>query len=391
MHMASFREFKKKAAYLSRQAFYSLSDLCVKRHVAVTPKTLLIVKNDHIGDYILFRNFLPYLRSSVKYKDYKIVLLGNIAWKDLASNADRAYYDELLWVDFKKLAKDFSYRSKTMKELSERGYDTLFYPVYSGDFFTENFLIAKLHAKHKIKFASLGETTSSIFSQLLPSSRGGMFELYRYQEMMETFLSITIEEIKGLPLYSIAKDQTAILPGIDYVILFPGASAYLKRWHTDRFAAVARHILEHSSYRIVIAGSAKDKKYARSMMKLLPRAYAFRVFDLTGQTSIQGLAQLVNESRLLITNDSVPIHMAALYNKKAICVLMGENYGRFAPYPRALYRNGNFIFTPEVQLKVMQEDALFLDLNYNPDINTISAYTVIEEVDRVLEIKSERV
>lgn len=377
---------KRKVRAFKKHVMYGLSDLFMKSNVPIIPKTLVIVKSDNIGDYILFRNFLPYIRQSEKYKDHKIILIGNRVFKSIAESMDGQFYDQMIWLDFKKLAKNFRYRLITMKMLSEQGYETLYYPVYSGDFFTEHFLIAKLNATHKIKYAVNAGSRSTIFNQLLPSSEDGMFELYRYKEMMEAFLSIAITDFKVRPVYVAGKGIDEALPKDNYIVLFPSASAYLKRWSTDHYAKVANHILASSSYAIVIAGSEKDKKYAKAIMKHIASKDVVRVFDLTGKTSLQELAQLIDESSLLITNDSVPIHIAALYNKKAICVLMGENYGRFAPYPKEFYEQGVFVFAPEVSERIKKSQEHFLELDYNPDINSISPSSIIKEVDQLLGI-----
>src|ERR1700761_7079681 len=60
-------------------------------------KRLLIIKTDAIGDYILFRNFLEVVRSSEAYKDYKIHLLGNVLWSDLALKYDSRFTDEFIF------------------------------------------------------------------------------------------------------------------------------------------------------------------------------------------------------------------------------------------------------------------------------------------------------
>jgi hypothetical protein len=62
----------------------------------IPSKELLIVKTDAIGDYILFRNLLPYIRNSKRFQGYKIVLLGNVIWKDLAEFYDKDFVDEFI-------------------------------------------------------------------------------------------------------------------------------------------------------------------------------------------------------------------------------------------------------------------------------------------------------
>ena len=58
---------------------------------------VLIIRPDAIGDYILFRNCLRFVRLSTKYRHARITILGNPAWRNLAETFDSDYADEWLW------------------------------------------------------------------------------------------------------------------------------------------------------------------------------------------------------------------------------------------------------------------------------------------------------
>jgi len=60
-----------------------------------------------------------------------------------------------------------------------------------------------------------------------------------------------------------------------------------------------------------------------------------RVENLCGTTSLTELVDIISKAKLLITNDSSALHIAACLNTQTICLLMGRHYGRFAPYPKA--------------------------------------------------------
>src|ERR1700712_2602520 len=66
---------------------------CVFLFLPRRKKTLLVVKNDGIGDYVLFRNYLQVLRKSDKYKGYKIYLLGNPLFEELSRHLDASIID----------------------------------------------------------------------------------------------------------------------------------------------------------------------------------------------------------------------------------------------------------------------------------------------------------
>jgi len=94
-------------------------------------KSLLIIRLDAIGDYVLFRNYIEVLKNSEKYKDYKITLVGNIAWKSIAEELDSKYIDNFIWTDREKFEKNFIYRYKKLKKISSKGYDVVINPTYS--------------------------------------------------------------------------------------------------------------------------------------------------------------------------------------------------------------------------------------------------------------------
>ena len=66
---------------------------------AIRKNTMLILRTDAIGDYILFRNFIKYIKESEKYRHYSIALCGNELWKDLAENYDNEFVDSFIWID----------------------------------------------------------------------------------------------------------------------------------------------------------------------------------------------------------------------------------------------------------------------------------------------------
>ncbi len=87
----------------------------------VNPGSLLFLRFDSIGDYLLFRNFLAIIREEEKYKNCKITLCGNIIWKELAETLDSDVIDEFIWMDRKKFLKSISYKFSFLKRFIQKG------------------------------------------------------------------------------------------------------------------------------------------------------------------------------------------------------------------------------------------------------------------------------
>ena len=84
-------------------------DLFVKKSKKIKTKSILLIRLDSIGDYVLFRNYIEELKKNEKYKDYSITLLGNNVWKSLSIELDRKYVDSFIWLDRNKFNKNVFY------------------------------------------------------------------------------------------------------------------------------------------------------------------------------------------------------------------------------------------------------------------------------------------
>ena len=91
------------------------------------------------------------------------------------------------------------------------------------------------------------------------------------------------------------------------VILNPGA-AYgpAKRWPADRFASLARLFQSQAGADILIVGSAGERDIADAVAAGLERP----ALNLAGRTSLRELIAVIGLGRLLVTNDSGPMHIA---------------------------------------------------------------------------------
>jgi heptosyltransferase I len=108
-----------------------------------------------------------------------------------------------------------------------------------------------------------------------------------------------------------ATRQLAPLAG-SVLAIHPGASWKTKRWLPERFAAVASKAARRFGLSPVIIGSAEEHQlsaqFIRTMRQLAPNV---RPVDLVGQTTLKQLAAVLEQSRVLLTNDSGPMQLAA--------------------------------------------------------------------------------
>jgi lipopolysaccharide heptosyltransferase II len=110
--------------------------------------------------------------------------------------------------------------------------------------------------------------------------------------------------------------------GRDVIVLHAGASCPSKRWSPERFAKVADSLAGDFGCDIVLVGGSDAEKYN----SLVAENMDMKVFDLTDMLRVGELAELLKRSKLLISNDSGPVHVATAVGTPVVCV-----FGRSDP------------------------------------------------------------
>jgi heptosyltransferase-2 len=93
--------------------------------------------------------------------------------------------------------------------------------------------------------------------------------------------------------------------------LNPGAEyGPAKRWPVERFIAAAREIQKQTNCVWLIFGSKDDKAIAEQIQSAIGNRQS-AIFNFAGRTSLRELIALLKLCRVLLTNDSGPMHVAA--------------------------------------------------------------------------------
>jgi lipopolysaccharide heptosyltransferase I len=131
------------------------------------------------------------------------------------------------------------------------------------------------------------------------------------------------------------------------VLLNPGAGWPSKLWPEERFARLARQLLErHRLPSIVVWGGDRERAAAERIV-----AGAGGAAIMAPPTSLQDLGCLARLARLVVSGDTGPLHLAAAVG--ASCV------GLFGPVPaerNGPYGPGNVCVEPPAELRPRWED-----------------------------------
>lgn len=110
-----------------------------------------------------------------------------------------------------------------------------------------------------------------------------------------------------LPVQQAMHQTTQRLAGFGPIaVLNPGAGWDSKRWPTERYAEVARHLGRRGVRSVVAWGGAREKAWAEAIV-----AAAAPDAVLAPPTSLVELAAMLKQAALFVGSDTGPLHLAA--------------------------------------------------------------------------------
>lgn len=122
--------------------------------------------------------------------------------------------------------------------------------------------------------------------------------------------------------------ELGISPGEPFVAIAPSARWVTKRWPAENFVRLADMLVREKGIRCVFVGSKSDA----GLLDGYEGDAAVKCGSLFGRTSLKGLAALLKRARLLVTNDSGPMHIAAAVGTRVVALFGPTDPGRTGPY-----------------------------------------------------------
>lgn len=358
-------------------------------HYVERNKKLAILLAAGIGDYILFRLFLPYIRDY--YKDYNITLIvavysGN--YEDIMTKFDIEFIDEIITFHFPLSNLD----EKLHIFFYNINYDILISHFYGrcGHF---NYLVSKINADKKIgSFGSLWyesqyQRATSIYhyDEIIYNNIDEdetVHELNRNKNFFEQVLNRKIEintvDIKLKDEYFTKIDFNF---NDKYCILFPFTSDSGRYYNINNFIKIAQHL--YYKYNIIsyIVGSKNDIKNTDKIINNFNEKF---IKNICGEYKLNELFYIFNKARLIISIDSAGYHIGVYTNKNVICISCGQSYHRYLKYSDNYVKdkNINIILPKELEID-MKNNTTKIGFEYCPmyDINSISTDYVVNLID----------
>jgi heptosyltransferase-1/heptosyltransferase-2 len=123
------------------------------------------------------------------------------------------------------------------------------------------------------------------------------------------------------------------------IALLPGARWENKRWPATHFRQLVRELhARDSNLRFIILGAKADGPLAKEIVSAAPE----QCLDLTTRTTLPQTVEVLRTCRVVVTNDTGPMHIAAALRKPVVAMFGPTTPSRTGPYgqiDRALQRH----------------------------------------------------
>lgn len=352
-------------------------------------KKILIIKTDNIGDFILWADAGKEYKKIFPAEQYEITLLANSIWQNLAKASN--YFDETISLDRKKFMLHPFYRIKKMKEIISFNWHKVIYHSFSHEFATGLSILKLIRADQIISAPSDNGIDNKFWLNLAKRkiTYTPVIEKMEIHELKKNAAFIRSfghkHFVDSIPDLKFLCAPLKIQMPQSYYVIFPGASSPIKKWNESNFSELCNYIYERTKWTGILCGSRADVTISDNIV----RKSKAKLISLTGKTNLQEFLTVLENAKLVITNDTSCTHMAASVNATTLCILGGGHFGRFLPFPQ--YENRK---TPKCIYYQMD----CFNCNWNckfqlakfeeaPCIKNISLKQVIHSVNVMLEEK----
>lgn len=372
-------------------------------------KTILLLRTDLIGDYLVTRVFLELIRKSKKFKDYKTVVLLNSAVKDLALEFDSKYADEFIFYDIRYSSP------KTIKFLGESLSKYNF--EYLINYHTLRHILpdeiaGAIKAKNKFALSNFAlnlpdekkDFYNKNYTKIFTASPDYFFGSVQFANLVtgENYSEHSATSCFGINETNFPKDKKLNL-NYPYVILFPSASNVQKRMGFVHFLNIAKYVYETiknktgKEIKCVLLGSKKDNDIFKGYGINLPY-----IKNLCGKYKLSELPYIFNKALFAVTNETCAVHFAytaGLKNALVFCNVYPPSES-FIEYLKNKKEGDTFLFGkpnmgdfyylyPEISVqKAMDENykpVENVDLRVNQDLEGINQKYIYAALDNIID------
>ncbi len=340
-------------------------------------KKLLIIRLDDIGDFLLFRNTLPYYRQSSRWNGYTITLLGNAAWQHFFLRFDTEYADQTIWVNKKEYLRNDEYKFNIWQRLRSEGFEVVICPSATRPILLDDLCRMAAGAPAAYAFTNLtphlrwATASDTLYNNLYPPT-AITHEFFLNQQFANWCCDTDIH---------LARPSIDDVPAANggYILCFTGASTISKRWPQKRWEQMILLMKQPYNLPVKVIGGAEDNEQVE---KIAVRTQSESITN----ASLDDVLNLISQANAVLTNDTMAAHLAVSLGKTVVIVANGgNNFKRFTNYREAGINKVVTVYPPffySKKSRTAQEPEHHMPSS--ADIGTITAESVLHALTELL-------
>lgn len=290
------------------------------------PERVVFVLAGLIGDSVMS---LPAIEASRRlWPKAKITVLGKKHNRELIAACD--FYDEFYEFNADPFSMRRSGETRKLESwLAEQNFDAAI--ILLGDQFAHLLARAGIPVRVGTKGSPLESCLTHAYDIGSPRTWGADEKLNSLR-----CLGYTVES-SAPELRTDAKaggDVAAILASVglgqgeDYIAFHPFGSTPRQWWKPEESAAIAKAVWEHYGLKTILIGGPEAKA-------TVPVSHSKELIDTVGRFSLSELLSAIEGSRLVLTTDSGPFHIAGGLGKPTIGLFRSRRPEHAGAYPKA--------------------------------------------------------
>jgi hypothetical protein len=305
-----------------------------------SPRGILVVRMDGIGDMVLFRRSLDYYAEIFGVVKSDITILACNSWGPLADKIFRGF--RVLAINEHAFSRRPFYRlriSIMVRALAPQ--------VTVCDSYMRRALMADSLAwvsaapKTVMSLPYISERTRPEFNyylsqvdEIIDTGPYPTHEIIRHFRFISALAGRTIvPEAPWIPW----RETPEFLDGWTafqepYAVLNTGSNEPGRRWPMSSYNAIARNLIQQG-LRVVLVGRADEQDEVEVNSSA---ASEEGIVDLAGKTSLSQLLDLLTHANLVISNDTGPAHLSIALGRPTVVIVGGGHFSSFVPYPKKM-------------------------------------------------------
>lgn len=301
---------------------------------------ILIIQTAFLGDVILCT---PLIKATRKlFPDSFISFLLIPQTKNIVEN--NPHLDEIIVYDKKGKDKGLKNFFKMVKKIKMKNFDLVIIPHR----YLRSALLPYL-AKIPQRIGFDKSISSFLFTQKVTYQKN-WHEVERNLHLLNDFsydLPDKIPELfPGSEDFSYASQllqDSGVKEDDKTVGIAPGSVWAAKRWLAERFAEVSDLLTKEAGAKVIFLGSKEDEKLCLEIANLMKE----KPLILAGKTNILQSAVIISRCKVILSNDSAPVHIASAM-KKPVVAIFGSTIPEFGFAP---YGEGNIIIEKKIECR----------------------------------------